>query len=151
MFNVERLTKKRKNKFKWKDLAFRFFAIIAVILSISPTIVSASSNYFLTFTYNPQLRGIMPGIELSDVTKNIEEHAEVRVGANYLYNSSGEQMFYVADSDSNSVEKIGYVPSIDDIRSIGGLSDYFADDRGDYNDSNKNTLPFSFPGRHVPV
>lgn len=113
-------------------------------MAFMPTVLEASDSYFLTFTYNPDARIIVPGVTMSEVGNTVTNHAEIEAGANYLWDSDGALLFDMndgtnAESFSLSRHRNAFTKE--------GNNFMFSESRpdGDY----EYTIPFSFPGRHV--
>lgn len=138
---------KQKRRSAWKSKLFSAFALVMAIISLSPTLVSASNSYFLTFTYDLDSNSIMPGVEHSDVGNGVEKHLEIEKSGNFLFANGGDNessKIFRQNNDGSDLMNTSVVPM-----ELSDMKGYFPEDRDDYSDGNKYTLPFSFPGRHV--
>lgn len=151
MFKKEKQndTTNSENK-RLKNHIFRFLSLLIVFFTLTPTIFEASTMYLLSFTYNLEGKMITPSVSHSDVTTNIENHAELKNGAHYLYNESKNVQFMMNDSNYNNIDG-SKIMNINVPSKISGFEKRFANERKHYPKKYESILPYSFPGNHVGI
>lgn len=143
---ISKQNKKRKitqsKRSVWKSWFYGALALLAAIISLNPTSVQASDNYFLGFTYDEDGTGISISVSKSNVNNGVTNHTEVEKSGNFLYSKIDGKIFTLNEDGSSLAD--APVPSTFD-----EMKTHFPEDRKDYSSDDKYTLPFSFPGRHV--